>query len=120
MATFWYLSLMAVGVVGAMLVGLASHFWHAHFRPYPDQLFGDRGWGDKLLNELISPEYTIVGKYDDGGWWEFYSLRNYAIHAVPCVLLVIAFGVLNWSDRAGTIVWICEAAGRIGLFPPAC
>jgi hypothetical protein len=73
-----------------------------------------------MLNEMLSPNYNVFGRYDDAGWWEFYSLRNYALHAGPCLLLVLVAGVVNWSERAQVVALTCAGLGQVGVLPMFC
>jgi hypothetical protein len=120
MVTVYYLFYCFLGVVGASLLGLATHYWHANFQAYPDKILDGKGLVDTALNELMSPQHSLIGQYDDDGYWEFHSWRNYAIHTTPFVLTVILTGILNWSDQAGTVALICSGFGRIGLTPLTC
>lgn len=120
MATFGYLMLWFYALVAALVLGFASHYFHASFQPYPDKLIDGDGWSDKLLNEMMSPEYRFWGVYDEAGWWEFYSLRNYATHAVPPLLIVVAGGLLLWGDRAVVVAAACAHVAKIGMLPQFC
>jgi hypothetical protein len=120
MVTFWYVTLWIVALAGALGVGLVSHYWHANFQAFPDKLFDGGKLSDTVLNEVMSPEHRLFGHYDSGGWWEFYSWRNYAMHAVPYLILVVVIGILGWEDRAGTLSWACENLTSVGLSPVFC
>lgn len=120
MMTLYYLFYCLLAVAGALAIGLATHYWHAHLQPYPDKLFDGDGLGDTVLNELISPRYTMFGKYDEDGYWDFDSRRNYAIHAAPFVILVGIGIALTWHDQAGAVAWVCDGLHYVGIKPLAC
>lgn len=118
--TITYLFIWLLAFAGALLVALASHWAHAEFMAFPDKLFDGGRTSDTILNEMLSPEHRVLGQYDEAGWWEFYSWRNYAIHAVPCVLAVLVIGLLNWDVQAEAIAALCNGAAEIGLSPRFC
>lgn len=120
MVTFGYLFLWFLGMLGALLIALATHFQHANLCAYPDQLFDGGKTSDTLLNELMSPQHRVFGKYDEGGWWQFYSLRNYAYHALPLVGLVLVTGLWNWSDRAEAVAYACDSLRTVSIVPLFC
>jgi len=120
MQAVWYVILWALALIAAGAAGLATHWAHANFSPFPDKLFDGAGVSDAVLNEVFSPRHNLLGVYDDAGWWAFDSLRNYLLHAAPLILLVMATGVLNWPTRAQAIQSVCDASSMIGLIPVFC
>jgi hypothetical protein len=120
MATFGYLVLGFAGLIGALLVALGTHAAHAYLQAYPDKLFDGDGLGDMMLNEMLSPNYNVFGRYDDAGWWEFYSLRNYALHAGPWLIATLAVVAVNWGDRVQIVAQTCSGLGRVGMVPMFC
>lgn len=120
MATAQYLTLWTAALACAFLVGLATHYIHAHFQPYPDKILDGDGLGGRVLNEVISPKYVFWGEYDEGGWWEFYSLRNLLTHAIVPVLVVLITGAAFWSDRESVVQDACRSAASMGLHPRLC
>ncbi len=120
MVTFSYLVMWFFAFVFAFLFGVFSHWVHANFQPYPDKLFDGGGASDWALNEMMSPKYRAWGEYDEAGWWEFDSWRNLATHVVPPMLLVLLTGILNWSDRADAVTYVCERAAAFGLLTRVC
>jgi hypothetical protein len=115
-----FLLIWLCAFAGAFIAGLLSHWVHSEFQPYADKLFDGGRTSDLVLNELMSPEHRVFGEYDAGGWWEFYSWRNYAIHTVPLLFLVLVTGLLNWNYQAEVIASICSGAGQMGLAPVFC
>jgi hypothetical protein len=115
-----YLFICMSAFAGALLLALLSHWAHSEFMPYPDKLFDGGGLTDTVLNEVMSPEHRVFGHYDSVGWWEFYSWRNYAIHAGPYLFVVLATAILNWDNRAEAVAYICTSAAEIGLSPAFC
>jgi|GEM_PF-1968458 len=115
-----YLFVWFCASAGALLVGLSSHWVHSELQPFPDKLFDGASITDTVLNELMSPEHRVFGHYDEVGWWQFYNWRNYAMHAVPYVLIVFLTGLLNWDTRAEAIAHICSSCASVGLSPLFC
>lgn len=120
MQSVWYLILWALTGLGALIAGGVSHYAQAHFSAYAPRLFDGNGVGDLLLNETLSPSHNPLGDYDEGGWWRFESLRNYALHAGGWLLLVIVAGVINWPHQGEVIAAVCRSAGWIGSSPVFC
>jgi hypothetical protein len=120
MITLYYLFYGLLAIICALAIGLTTHYWHANFQAYPDRLFDGDRLRDKLLNEIISPHYDMRGRYDSNGCWEFYSWNNYALHAVPLVIVVVAAGIMYWPDRVDVVASICGGLRHIGLDPLTC
>lgn len=120
MATVGYLVVCLAAFLGALVLAGATHAAQAYLNPYPQKLFDGDGLTDHLLNEAVSPNYDARGQYDAGGWWEFHSLRNYALHASGWTFLVLLNAALHWDDRVRVMVSTCSALGSAGLSPVFC
>ena len=120
MLTVWYLVLWGLALVAGLIAGAISHYAHAHFSAYPSRLFDGGGASNLVLNEVFNPNHNPIGDYDDAGWWDFYSLKNYLLHAVPWLFIVVATGVINWPHQAEAISQVCAGAGWVGLTPVFC
>lgn len=120
MATVGYLVLCLAAVLIALLLAGLIHAAQAYLNPYPQKLFDGDGLGDHLLNEVVSPNYDARGEHDAGGWWEFHSVRNYALHAAGWTSAVLITGFLNWDDRVRVMASTCAAIGKAGLKPVFC
>lgn len=120
MVTVQYLTFWLAGFAAAALLGLLTHYVHAHFQALPDKPIDGFHWRDHALNEFLNDNYVWFAHYDEGGWWEFYSLRNYMIHTAVPLLLVLAVGLTHWSDRAAAVDSVCLKASEIGLNPRLC
>lgn len=120
MATTGYLMLWALALIAAPILGLAAHWAHAHLQFYPEKPIDGFGWRDHALNEFLNDDYSWWGHYDEGGWWEFYSLRNYMSHALPLVFLVVLGFFFWWDDRAAVMVKVCGAVAKVGMKPLFC
>lgn len=120
MTIFGYLFLWALALIGALLFGLASHYSHAHLRAYPDKLIDGFRWRDHFLNGQLNDSYVWWGHYDEAGWWEFDSLRNYLSHAALPVMLVLGYGLAWWGDRAAVVATTCDRLGAVGITPLFC
>ncbi len=110
---FWALAL-------ALLVGLASHYCNAFLSAYPEKTLDGFNWTDHLINNQINENYIWWGHYDEGGWWEFYSMRNYAAHAAIPVIVVIGGGLVLLEDRAAVVERTCDAVASVGIVPLLC
>ena len=120
MATVQYLALWLAAVAAAFLAGLATHYIHAHFQPYPDKIIDGHGVSDHLLNEALSPNYAFWGDYDEGGWWEFYSLRNFRTPGIGAATSERPEFTAMRPERASAVKDVCQSAFDIGLRPRLC
>lgn len=120
METFGYLVLWVAALMAAPIVGLASHWAHANLQFMPEKPVDGFRLRDHALNEFLNEDYSWWGHYDEGGWWEFASLRNYLSHALPLVFFVIAAGIYWWDDRAAVMAKVCGSAATIGMQPLFC
>jgi len=120
MATTGYLILWGTALIGAFLFAWLTHAAQAYLNPYPQKLFDGGRLSDEALNRFINPEYNPLGRYDGGGWWEFHSLRNYALHVVGWVWIVVLTGGLHWDERAEVVAATCARLGGAGLTPVFC
>ena len=120
MATVQYLTLWIASFAGAALFGLLTHYVHAHFQAYPDKTIEGFRMRDHALNEFLNDNYVFWAHYDEDGWWEFYSLRNYMIHTAVPLFTVLIVGVAHWGDRAAAVESVCHQAHEIGLNPRLC
>lgn len=120
MATVGYLVLCLTAFLIALVLAGITHAAQAYLNPYPQKLFDGEGLGDRVLNEIVSPNYDPLGRYDQGGWWEFHSVWNYVLHAAGWTFAVLLYGVLNWDDRVRVMASTCAALGSAGLKPVFC
>ena len=120
MATFGYLLVCMAGLVLAVLVAVASHFAHAYLQFFPDKIMDGGRPVDYVLNELMSPNYTPFGRYDDFGRWEFYSLFNLLLHLAPWLIVYGIVTALYWPERAMVVTKTCEVTQVIALTPVFC
>jgi hypothetical protein len=119
-ATFGYLTLWLIALILAFLIGLGTHYWHSFLQPYPDKLIEGYRWRDHALNGMLNNNYSWWNHYDEDGWWEFYSLRNYATHATAPVALVLILGATLWSTRADRVASFCASVAKAGIKPLFC
>ena len=120
MATVQYLTFWMAGLAAAALFGLLTHYVHAHFQAHPDKLIEGYRFRDHALNDFLNENYVWFAHYDEDGWWEFYSLRNYMIHTLVPLAVVLVVGLTYWSDRAAAVHSVCQKAHEIGLNPRLC
>jgi hypothetical protein len=116
MATFGYIVLVLTGsVVGAGL-GAVAHWWRANAAPHPEKLFEDERWNAALGGADYVYERDVVrARWDEGGWWEFHSLRNLAYYVLSGAAAPLLIGAWYWSERQGIVVEACRGAARLGI-----
>lgn len=119
MTVFAYFFFWLLAHVLALGLGIATHYSHA-FLSLPDKLVDGFGWRDHALNGALNNRYVWWADYDEQGFWEFYSLKNFLIHAVPANLLVFAFGLAWLPQRAEVVAAICRTVANAGLKPVPC
>lgn len=119
MATAGYIFCWLAAHLLVIAVGTASHYWHA-FLAMPDKVIDGYRWRDHALNKALNEDYCWWADYDEGGFWEFYSLKNYLFHVVPASLLLFLLGLAYFPERHGVVAKICGFVGQIGLKPLFC
>ena len=115
-ATFGYLVPVLTGsVIGAGL-GVAAHWWRANATACPEKLFDDERWNGALGGADYVYERDVVrARWDDGGWWEFHSLRNLAYHVLSGALFPLFLGAWFWGKRQGIVAKTCGTVARLGM-----
>ncbi len=103
-----------------LALGFAGHWWKSNADPYPDILDKDSPALNIALTEHTVENYALDHRYDEAGYWEYYSLRNlfyYLGGGVGGTLLAVyATTEGHLAARAG----LCAAAGFIKLTPVFC
>lgn len=120
MVTFGFILVCIAGFIFAVLGAAASHFAHAYLQPYPEQIFDGGRPMDHLLNDLMSPNYTPFGQYDEFGHWDFYSLYNFGLHLGGWLICYVLFVFVYWPNRDIVVAKTCAAAQVISLTPIFC
>lgn len=120
MAIFGYLVLWFLGCLGAFLLGLFGHYSQAFLSATPTKMVDGYRWRDHALNNALNSNYTWWGDYDEDGWWEFYSLKNFLAFTVPPTAFAFVIGMVFWSDRATIVVDVCRRVAAIGMKPLFC
>ena len=119
MATIGYLFFWLLAQLIAVAVGFASHYAHA-FLSIPEKLVDGSGWTDHLINNSVSSGYNPFADYDEQGFWEFYSLKNFLIHAAPLSVVVFGFGCAWLPERVEKLATLCGALAKAGITPLLC
>jgi hypothetical protein len=112
MVTINYLAMLGVASVFALLLGLANHAAHAYLA-MPDS------WRTDIPGRSPDPAYRNAD-YDEAGFWEFASLRNYMIHAGCGLLFVWAIGLWYWDRQAFVLAQVCGFVAKAGITPVFC
>jgi hypothetical protein len=102
-----------------LMAGFALHWMRANASPYPEQVDSD----DIVLRAATRPLSELLEeshKYDDYGFWEYFSLRNLKFClwvGVSGVLGAVYFGA---SGHAAARDGVCHVAAKFGLVPLFC
>lgn len=103
-----------------LALGFAGHWLKSNADPYPDILDKDQPMLNIALTEHTVENYVLDHRYDDAGYWEYYSLRNllwYVSGGVGGVLLAVYSTTEGHAIARGGF---CAAAGAIKLIPVFC
>lgn len=112
MATYNYLMLLGVASVLALLVALAAHAAHAWLAA-PDH------WRWDVPGHSPDPPY-LGAEYDEQGFWEFNSLRNFLYYASGNLLCVWGLGAWYWSQQELALANVCSTVAHVGIVPVFC
>ena len=104
---------------GAFLLGALTHYVHAH-GSLPDKIIDGYRIRDHAMNAFMSGGYVCFADYDDYGYWEFYSLKNFMIHVAPMSLMVFLFALANLSNYHAAVASVCASVAKVGLKPLFC
>ncbi len=103
-----------------LVLGFAGHWWKSNADPYPDILDKDSPMLNIALTEHTVENYVLGHRYDDAGFWEYYSLRNlfwYLSGGVGGTLLAVyATAEGHQVARGG----LCAVAGFVKMTPLFC
>jgi hypothetical protein len=111
-ATYNYLMMLGVASVLALLLALAGHCAHA-WLAVPDRWHGD------VLGRSPDPPYPGA-EYDEQGFWEFASLRNFLYYAGGYLLTVWGLGAWYWGEKQAALASVCRTVAHIGIVPVFC
>jgi hypothetical protein len=109
-----YLMMLGVGTFLALLLAFATHAGHAYLALWPDLY-----WDWQLRSRSPEGRYNWAD-YDDRGYWEFASLRNYLLYALSDLAIVWGFGLRNWDRQDFALGQVCGFVAHIGLEPLFC
>jgi hypothetical protein len=110
---------MCWAVLG-LLLGFAGHWWKSNADPYPDVLEEDRPLLNMALTEYSAENYLGGHRYDEGGYWEYFSLTNLKYYLVGGVTAVLGAVYATADGHAAARGGFCAAAQWVGLTPVFC
>ena len=100
-------------------MGFGTHYWDAYLS-MPEKLIDGYKWRDHALNDTLNSNYVWWADYDEMGFWEFYSLKNFCIHAVPTSFITFLFALAYFPDREPLMGKLCGSIAKVGLHPMFC
>jgi hypothetical protein len=103
-----------------LMLGLAGHWWKSHADPYPDILDKDSPALNIALTEHTVVNHALGHRYDDAGFWEYYSLRNLFYYVVCSVVGVLVLVYATAEGHAAARAGFCSVAGFFRLTPIFC
>jgi hypothetical protein len=103
-----------------LLLGFAGHWWKSHADPYPDILDKDNPALNIALTEHTMVNYALDHRYDDAGFWEYYSLRNLLFYVSTGVVGVWVLVYATADGHAAARAAFCNVTGFFGMTPIFC
>lgn len=103
-----------------LALGFAGHWWKSNADAYPDILDKDNPALNIALTEHTVENYALGHRYDDAGYWDYYSLKNlswYLSGGVGGMLLAVYGTSEGHATAKGAL---CVAAKAITLTPLFC
>jgi hypothetical protein len=119
MATAGYIFCWMFGQAACVGLALGLHYWSA-FLSLPQKVIDGYRWRDHGLNKTLNDDYIWWADYDEGGFWEFYSLKNFLIYAVPISGFFLLFAIAYFPERVEIMGRVCGAVGQVGIKPLFC
>jgi hypothetical protein len=103
-----------------LMLGLAAHWWKANADPYPDILDKDSPALNIALTEHTVVNHALGHRYDDAGFWEYYSLRNLFYYVSTSVIGVWVLVYATADGHAAARAGFCNVAGFFKMTPLFC
>jgi len=103
-----------------LALGFAGHWWKSNADPYPDILDKDNPALNIALTEYTVENHAIGNRYDEAGYWEYYSLKNlvyYLATGVGGTLLAVYATVEGHATARSAF---CAVAGVVKFAPVFC
>lgn len=103
-----------------LALGFAGHWWKANADPYPDILDKDSPLLNIALTEHTVENHVLGHRYDDAGYWDYYSLRNlfwYLSGGVGGTLLAVYSTTEGHAAARGSF---CAVTAFLKLTPVFC
>ena len=101
-------------------LGFAGHWWKSNADQYPDILDKDNPALNIALTEYSVENYALGHRYDEAGYWEYYSLTNllyYLTGGVGGTLLAV---YATSEGHAVAKASLCGVARFVGFAPVFC
>jgi hypothetical protein len=115
MTTGNYLLMLGVGSVFALALAFITHAGHAYLAIWPDLY-----WNWQLRASREAGGRFNWADYDDEGFWEFASLRNYLLYALTNLAAVWGVGLWFWDRKAYALGQVCAFVAHAGITPLFC
>ncbi len=106
-------------VIGLVL-GFAGHWWKSNADAYPDILDKDRPLLNMALTEYDAVNYIEGHRYDEAGYWEYYSLKNLFFYLSTGVVGTLVLVYATAEGHAIARSSLCSAVAFIKLTPLFC
>lgn len=106
--------------VFGLVLGCAMHWWKANADPYPDIMDKDDPALNLALGQYKLENYLADSKYDDAGFWEYYSVRNLLFYLSIGLGSVIGPVYATAAGHAYARDTLCTIARGIRLNPIFC
>ena len=103
-----------------LVLGVALHWWKAHADPYPDVMDKDDPALNLALGQYTFENYVADSRYDDAGFWEYYSLRNLFFYLSIGLGSVIGPVYATVEGHAYARDGLCAVANIVSLKPIFC
>ena len=92
-----YVFLLILTLLGGV-IGFGLHYWRANFSMFPENLT-DNALIDSFLtnHDMVFEKHVVGAKWDDNGYWDFFSLPNVIYYVASGVSVPIILAMIDWK-----------------------